>query len=276
MNNFLQKDVWIDWNQSGDCPLPEGTVIHAKDRDDTLWENQVVGRNNCIDDYFWTDEGDWSNQIGSYFIVSLPEGFVVKEDKSLTPCEKLGYKVGDKFKVVSHYELFKIHSIISLENDDKSDMPLFTDGLRSHYIRLEGVNKVSGSEQWIEWHGGECPVEAGTLLDIEYRDGAIVRGIKAVKGAKDGYTNSNWENNDFDRGIIAYRLSQVVENTEDLPVPEELNDVVDKEEVSNQDSQILSLISLIADIVPEVKVQDAWELANTLIEDGWTKQEESK
>lgn len=48
--------------------------------------------------------------------------------KDMTPCEKLGYKVGDKFEVVESEDydsVFLNGSIIELYNDDKSDRPLF-------------------------------------------------------------------------------------------------------------------------------------------------------
>ena len=42
----------------------------------------------------------------------------------MTPCEKLGYKVGDKFIVTENY-VFAYGSIIELEHDDGSEGPLF-------------------------------------------------------------------------------------------------------------------------------------------------------
>ena len=46
----------------------------------------------------------------------------------MTPCEELGYKVGDKFEVIvaGHYR-FPKGSVIKLERDDGSDCPFFAD-----------------------------------------------------------------------------------------------------------------------------------------------------
>src|SRR5690554_7231836 len=45
---------------------------------------------------------------------------------TMTPCEKMGYKVGDKFKVLSSVEGFTEGQEIELYEDDGTDMPLFS------------------------------------------------------------------------------------------------------------------------------------------------------
>jgi len=44
--------------------------------------------------------------------------------KKMTPCEKLGYKVGDKFEVISHHA-FKNGQVVTLHEDDGTECPLF-------------------------------------------------------------------------------------------------------------------------------------------------------
>ena len=44
--------------------------------------------------------------------------------KQMTPCEKLGYKVGDKFEVISHHA-FKKGQVVTLHEDDGTECPLF-------------------------------------------------------------------------------------------------------------------------------------------------------
>lgn len=54
----------------------------------------------------------------------------------MTPCEELGYKVGDKFKVTRGSDkenVFSVGSIISLKKDDGSKIPLFTLEQGRHY-----------------------------------------------------------------------------------------------------------------------------------------------
>jgi hypothetical protein len=54
-----------------------------------------------------------------------------------TPCEKLGYKVGDKFRCLSGHVGFEIGQIIALYRDDGSYSPLFF-GKNSEYTNCDG------------------------------------------------------------------------------------------------------------------------------------------
>lgn len=45
-------------------------------------------------------------------------------NSKMTPCEKLGYKVGDEFEVISHYA-FKKGQVVTLHEDDGTECPLF-------------------------------------------------------------------------------------------------------------------------------------------------------
>ena len=51
---------------------------------------------------------------------------------------------------------------------------------------------------WIPWAGGECPVDPGTCLDVEYRDGEKVYNVPAG--------DCDWANMESDYDIIAYRV----------------------------------------------------------------------
>jgi len=69
------------------------------------------------------------------------------------------------------------------------------------------VSENSG--EWIDWGGGDCPVIAGTIVDIHDRDGQIHEAVEAL---------NHWSNQDYHWTyeppcakrcqIIAYRLSQ--------------------------------------------------------------------
>lgn len=45
----------------------------------------------------------------------------------MTPCEELGYKIGDRFVVVSPSDYFSIGDIVTLHHDDGTTAPKFTD-----------------------------------------------------------------------------------------------------------------------------------------------------
>lgn len=77
------------------------------------------------------------------------------------------------------------------------------------------------NDGWIEWGGGECPVEKGTLVDVKFECGEVSYHAKANVGAYDGGSNNEWSANLWDAPagrpgrIIAYRLHQLQEVTED-------------------------------------------------------------
>lgn len=70
--------------------------------------------------------------------------------KKMTPCEKLGYKVGDKFEVIEDSAYFKKGEIVSLRAADNSSCPFFTNEkvVRDGYSKgcamyLSSVKKIS-------------------------------------------------------------------------------------------------------------------------------------
>lgn len=57
------------------------------------------------------------------------------------------------------------------------------------------------NDGWIEWGGGECPVEEGVLVDVKHRDGEVYQNKPAI-----GDNNVCWSHTGFHGDIIAYRL----------------------------------------------------------------------
>lgn len=63
------------------------------------------------------------------------------------------------------------------------------------------------NEGWIEWGGGECPIEKGVLVDVKLRNGRTEYAQRA--NYADGYASySLWRNDNASVDIIAYRLHQ--------------------------------------------------------------------
>lgn len=63
--------------------------------------------------------------------------------------------------------------------------------------------------EWIDWPGGECPVLAGTLIDVRYRDGHEEAGIPALTPPNRDSLHrwaTNWAHVGSDGDIIAYRI----------------------------------------------------------------------
>ena len=113
--------------------------------------------------------------------------------KQMTPCERLGYKVGDKFEVISHHA-FKNGQVVTLHEDDGTECPLFAgdgggagvfDGVECSFATLNKqvrkiANKLKPAKQsladainqngwWVEggdWHkNGELP-PVGEVCEI--------------------------------------------------------------------------------------------------------------
>ena len=73
-----------------------------------------------------------------------------------------------------------------------------------HFLRQLTIAQILGTEPdadgWIEWHGGECPVEKGTLVDARYRaDDPSSRELA---------DDLRWIHIDMGGDIIAYRIHQ--------------------------------------------------------------------
>lgn len=67
------------------------------------------------------------------------------------------------------------------------------------------------NDGWIDWGGGECPVEKGTLVDVKWRDGRIDDGIPAKISHDLDSSKRNaisWRHHGSSHDIIAYRLHQ--------------------------------------------------------------------
>lgn len=113
--------------------------------------------------------------------------------KETTPCERLGYKVGDEFEVISHHA-FKKGQVVTLHEDDGTECPLFSgdgggagvfDGVECSFATLNEqvrkiANKLKPAKQaladainqncgWAEggdWHkNGELP-PVGAFVDV--------------------------------------------------------------------------------------------------------------
>lgn len=63
------------------------------------------------------------------------------------------------------------------------------------------------ADGWIEWNGGECPVERGTLVDVRFKDGMEMVGTPAGQTPDHLPRNMTaWACSSAPGAIIAYRL----------------------------------------------------------------------
>lgn len=148
-----------------------------------------------------------------------------------TPCQKLGYKVGDKFEIIrENRDGFSVGTIVSLCRDDGTNMPLFAGentrfrnayGEAGAYTNLYNVKPLKDKKAkrpWIKWEGGECPVPEGTLIDVKYRDGHKQKGCPAgLTPAKFERHALFWGHSGIAADIIAYRLAKPKKTAEPSP-----------------------------------------------------------
>lgn len=64
----------------------------------------------------------------------------------------------------------------------------------------------TADDGWIEWTGGECPVEPETRVDVVFRDGAQWDSYFAGHLDDLDATMSCWRHTADDGDIIAYRV----------------------------------------------------------------------
>lgn len=138
-----------------------------------------------------------------------------------TPFEKAGFTADDLLTLKEgevHFH-FKPGDTFKLQEDDRSASPFFTsksgypDGVAVYASSLELASQAPAAEAdgWIEWHGGECPVPEGTVVDVRYRDGSQENALMANRPDRTRFKTAAapWWRNDRSPGdIIAYRLHQ--------------------------------------------------------------------
>ena len=104
---------------------------------------------------------------------------------------------------------------------------------RAEYFHLYPAPDADG---WIEWKGGECPVEVGTIVDVKQRDGDFGTYLHAGKKtfelqSEGGATAEDWSHLDEGGDIIAYRLHK----------PEQERDSADQVEVTLHGDSTLTI-----------------------------------
>lgn len=99
-------------------------------------------------------------------------------------------------------------------------LPLADDSSKSIVTRYQYEAALAASEGWVEWGGGECPVEEGTLVDVRFRDGDDDRNIEAI--------DLLWNHENWSADIIAYRLHKpgIKSRANDDRLEQDLNECI--------------------------------------------------
>lgn len=81
---------------------------------------------------------------------------------------------------------------------------------------------LSASEGWIEWHGGECPVDSDAIVEVKYLS------PKPYQYSNDRAGDFDWEHIGSNADIIAYRLHDqgINSRTNDDQLEQDLNECI--------------------------------------------------
>lgn len=135
---------------------------------------------------------------------------------------------------------------------------------------------AADADGWIEWHGGECPVGIGTLVDVKHRDGDTGFAKEAGKyGTGAGNAAAvEWDHTHEGGDIIAYRIHQpqdITSRANDDRLAQDLNLCIGQPG-EDYSPLVLQLIATMQDAQVNLSLNDAFELAETLVDAGYRKQ----
>lgn len=140
----------------------------------------------------------------------------------------------------------------------------------------EVPNASADADGWIKWHGGECPVPEGTLVDVKHRDGDFGYKCEAGTRTKHGGGGSalahRWAHTGGIGDIIAYRLHQTQDINNRANDDRLAQDVVAvKSGANDNSSQLLDLLLLMGESEINISLSDSMELAQSIIAAGYKK-----
>ncbi|UCQ42997.1 hypothetical protein [Edwardsiella piscicida] len=120
-----------------------------------------------------------------------------------TPCENVDYEAGDEFVLLSDAGPLSKGAIVKAANAGRIDGGLDIFKCRGSAFWLDPLNMQKlDTDGWIEWKGGEMPVERGTLVDLMFRSYGKQAYLCCIAG------NYFWHHDGDGSDIIAYRLHQ--------------------------------------------------------------------
>ena len=99
-------------------------------------------------------------------------------------------------------------------------------------IRAQYESALAASEGWIEWGGGECPVDDTELVEVKYRDGRIKNPEPAGIYI---WTNGHLDKKTTSADIIAYRLHkpEINSRANDDRLEQDLNECIGQDVVNH-------------------------------------------
>lgn len=143
---------------------------------------------------------------------------------------------------------------------------------------LAASKAVVGHNGWINWHGGECPVDSDAIVEVKYRKPNPYQLNNERAG------DFAWAHDGIDDDIIAYRLQQPHEvktagidvqrdavKSNDAQLESDLNDCIGQpqEDIKNIRAEMLEVLN---DTGLVMKLHTAMKLVDAFIDAGYRKQ----
>ena len=94
---------------------------------------------------------------------------------------------------------------------------------------LAASKAVAGHDGWIQWAGGDCPVDSDAIVEVKYRK------PNPYQFNNDRAGDFTWSHDGFDGDIIAYRLQQPTKSERACDDAAEADDEADLNECIGQD-----------------------------------------
>lgn len=94
---------------------------------------------------------------------------------------------------------------------------------------LAASKAVAGHDGWVEWHGGDCPVDSDAIVEVKFRN------QNRYKFNSDRAGDFDWSHDGVNGDIIAYRLQKPTKSEQTCDDASETDDEADLNECIGQD-----------------------------------------
>lgn len=186
-----------------------------------------------------------------------------------------------------HRALHNVHYTEKVTRDQYEAALATSKELRNYQVSTEHYTpdvsagktvEPTGSNGWIDWHGGECPVDSDAIVEVKFRN------ANQYQFNSDRAGDFYWSHEGFGCDIIAYRLKQPHEvktagidvqrdafKPSDAQLEADLNDCIDQpqEDIKTIRAEMLAVLN---DTRLTMNLRAAMKLVDAFIDAGYRKQ----